>query len=160
VPDGTEAQEGEAGSRAPVDVLRGRVEVIKRGAAAISEAHFETLMSLVSEDFELHPAVAGAFMGATIYRGSDGIRRYLLDMVEIFEDFQFQPLAFKAWHDYIVCSSKATGYGRASGVEIDLDMIAAWRFRDDKIAWGGTFFSLPDALDAIGASEDELEPIE
>jgi len=159
VPNGTGARGKRAAGRQLPETVRRHVEIIERGAAAIGDADLETVMSLVSDDFELHPAIAGAFVGATIYRGRDGARQYLLDIREVFEAFQFRPLAFSAWRDYIVCPSRVTGHGRASGAEIDLEMTAAWRFRDDEIVWGGTFFGLGDALEAIGAGEDELEPI-
>jgi SnoaL-like domain len=117
-------------------------------------------MSLASEDFELHPAIAGAFVGAATYRGKEGARRYLLEIKEAFDEFQFRPLRFSAWRDYLICPSRVTGRGRASGVEIDLDMTAIWRFSGDHIAWGATFFTLAEGLDAIGARADELEPVE
>jgi hypothetical protein len=39
-------------------------------------------------------------------------------------------------------------------------MTFIWRVRDGQLVWGATFFSLAEALEAIGASEDELELIE
>jgi ketosteroid isomerase-like protein len=138
------------------ELTRRHVEIIKRGATAISESDVETLLSLVAEDFELHPAIAGAFVGATIYRGREGARRYLLDVKEVFEDFQFRPLSFSAWRDYLICPSTVTGSGRASGVEIDWNLTAIWRVRGDQVVWGATFFSLADGLAAIGAAPDEL----
>jgi ketosteroid isomerase-like protein len=144
----------------PPEVVRRHVELIKRGAAAITEADVDTLLSLVSQDFELHPGIAGAFVGATIYRGKQGARRYLLDITEVFEQFKFRPLGFSAWRDYLICPSKVTGNGRASGVEIDFVMTAIWRFEADHVVWGGTYFSLNEGLEAIGASADELEGVD
>jgi ketosteroid isomerase-like protein len=150
---------GAVGAPRP-EVVRRHVEILKRGAAAIGEADVETMMSLVTDDFELHPAIAGAFVGPTTYRGKEGARRYLLDIREVFEEFQFTPLSFSAWRDYLVCPSRATGHGTASGVEIDLEMTAVWRVTNGQIVWGATFFTLAEGLEAIGARADELQPVE
>jgi ketosteroid isomerase-like protein len=144
----------------PPDVLRRHVEILKRGAAAIGQGDVGTMMSLITDDFELHPAIAGAFVGPTTYRGKEGARQYLLDIQEVFEEFQFIPLGFGTWRDYLVCPSRATGHGTASGVEIDLEMTAIWRVTNGQIVWGATFFTLAEGLEAIGARADELQPVE
>ncbi len=144
----------------PPEVVRRHVELIKRGAAAITQADLDTLLSLVSEDFELHPGIAGAFVGDTVYRGKRGARQYLLDIKEVFEKFKFRPLGFSAWRDYLICPSKVTGHGRASRVKIDFLMTAIWRFEADHVVWGGTYFSLNEGLEAIGASADELKDVD
>ena len=141
------------------EVVRHYVEIVKRGAAAIGEGDVGTLLSLIADDFELHPAIAGAFVGPTTYLGKEGARRYLLDIKDVFEELQYRPLSFSSWRDYLVCPSRFTGHGTASGVEIDLETIAVWRFRTDQVVWGATFFTLPDALEAIGAKADELHAV-
>jgi ketosteroid isomerase-like protein len=152
--------ETDAEAAPSAEVVRRHVEILKRGAAAIGEGDVMTMMALVTDDFELHPAIAGAFVGPTTYRGKVGARRYLLDIKEIFEEFQFVPLSFSSWRDYLVCPSRATGHGTASGAEIDLEMTAIWRVTNGRIVWGATFFTLAEGLDAIGVKADELEPVE
>jgi ketosteroid isomerase-like protein len=144
----------------PPELVREHVEILKRGAAAIGEGDLATMMSLVTDDFELHPAIAGAFVGPTTYRGKPGARRYVLDIKEVFEEFQFEPLSFSAWRDYLVCPSRVTGRGTASGVEIDMEVTAIWRVANGQIVWGATFFKLAEGLEAIGARADQLEPVE
>jgi ketosteroid isomerase-like protein len=148
------------GNRPSGKVVRHRVELINRGAAAISEGDVDTLLSMASEDFELHPAIAGAFVGATIYRGKQGARRYLLDIRDVFEEFEFRPLGFSAWRDYLICPTRVTGHGRASGVEVDVVMTAIWRFEADHVVWGATFFTPSEGLEAIGANADELKDVD
>ena len=142
------------------EVVGQHVEVLKRGAAAVGAGDLATMMSLVTDDFELHPAIAGAFVGPTTYRGKSGARRYVLDIKEVFEEFQFRPLSFSAWRDYLVSPSRITGRGTASGVEIDLEIIGVWRVTNGQIVWGATFFTLAEGLEAIGATADELAPVE
>jgi ketosteroid isomerase-like protein len=146
----------------PVDRERARrnVAILKRGATAIGDDDVEALMSLVSDDFELHPAIAGAFVGATVYRGKDGARRYVEDIKGVFRDLRLEPFSFSAWDDYLICRTRVFAYGTTSGAEIDLEATMIWRVRDGLAHWGATFFNREDALKAIGASEDKLELIE
>jgi ketosteroid isomerase-like protein len=149
-----------AAGRPSIDAVRRNVELLRRAAAAIGEDDLDAVVRLASDDFELHPAIAGAFVGATVYRGKDGGRRYLEDMKEVFTNFRFEPLSFSAWGDYLVCPSRVSGYGKASGASIDIEMTAIWRFTDGLIVWGATYFDRAEGLAAIGAREDELELIE
>jgi ketosteroid isomerase-like protein len=143
----------------PEDVRR-HVEILKRASAAIGEYNLEALLPLASDELELHPAIAAAFVGATIYRGKEGARRYLADIKEVFEDLRFEPLSFSAWGDYLVCPTKVLGHGRTSGADIDLVMTAIWRMREGLFVWGAAFFDRAEGLKAIGATEDELIGVE
>jgi ketosteroid isomerase-like protein len=144
----------------PPDVIRGHVELAKRGAAAFNARDFEALLSLIADDMELHPAIGGAFVGATTYRGKEGMRRYWEDIMEVIEDFRFEPLSYSAWRDYLIIPNRVAGHGKASGIDIDLEMTFIWRVKNGQLVWGATFFSLQDGLEAIGTSEDELDLIE
>jgi hypothetical protein len=87
------------------------VQILKRARAAFSKREFDAVMPVISDEMELHPAIGGAFVGATTYRGKDGIRSYWEDIMEIIEDFQFKPLSYSAWRDYLVVPNRVTGHG-------------------------------------------------
>ena len=139
---------------------RRNVEILKRAAEATSSRDFDALLSLVSDDMELHPAIGGAFVGATTYSGKEGIRRYLEDLTEVIEDFRVEPVSFSAWRDYLVVPNWVRGHGTTSGIDVDTELTFIWRIKDDQLVWGATFFSRAEGLEAIGASENELELIE
>jgi ketosteroid isomerase-like protein len=117
-------------------------------------------MAFIADDMELHPAVGGAFVGATTYRGKEGVRAYWEDIMEVIDEFQLEPLRYSAWRDYLIAPTRVTGHGAASGLDIELEMTFIWRLRDGQLVWGATFFSRAEGLETIGASEDEIEPIE
>jgi ketosteroid isomerase-like protein len=149
-----------ATARPSPEVARRNVEILKRARAAFSSRDFDALLALISDDMELHPAIGGAFVGATTYTGKDGMRRYLEDIMGVIEDIQFETLSFSAWRDYLIVPNRISGHGTTSGIDIDTEMTFIWRVRDGQLVWGATFFSLAEALEAIGAGEDELELIE
>jgi hypothetical protein len=80
--------------------------------------------------------------------------------MEVIEDVQLEPLSSSAWRDYLIVSHRVTGRGKASGAEFAAEMTFIWRVRADQLVWGATFFSRSEGLEAIGATEDELELIE
>ena len=60
----------------------------------------------------------------------------------------------------MISPTRVLGHGRVSGADIDLEMTAIWRIRGALAVWGATFLNRSDALETIGASEDELELVE
>lgn len=151
--------EGIAARLSP-EVIRRHVEIVKRATASFNRIDVDALLPAFSDEMELHPAIAGAFVGATTYRGKDGIRRYVEDITEVIDNFRLEPLGFSAWRDYLIVPNKVSGHGKTSGVDIATEMTFIWRVRDGQSFWGATFFSRAEGLEAIGASEDELELIE
>jgi ketosteroid isomerase-like protein len=141
-------------------IARDNVGVLKRAREAFSMRDFDALLSLISDDMELHPAIGGAFVGATTYTGKEGLRQYWEDIMEVIADFRFEALSFSAWRDYLIVPNRISGHGTASGIEIDTEMTFIWRIRDGQLVWGATFFSREEGLEAIGASEDQLVLIE
>lgn len=142
------------------ELARRHREILERGRVALNSGDIESVIPFVAEDMELHPAVAGALAGTTVYRGKDGIRQYLKDITEVIEAFELEALEYLSWHDYVVVATRIHGHGRASGADIATEMTLIWRIEEGQIVWGGSFFSSDQGLDAIGGSEDELEPID
>ena len=141
-------------------VARENVELLKRAREAFSRRDFDALLPLISDEMELHPAIGGAFVGATTYTGREGMRRYWEDIMEVIEDFQFEAVSFSVWRDYLIVPNRISGHGTTSGIDINAEMTFIWRIRDGQLVWGATFFSRGEGLEAIGASEDQLELIE
>jgi hypothetical protein len=138
---------------------RSKVEVLERAAAAIREHDVTRLEQMISEDFKLHPAVAPAFGGATVYSGKEGVLRYFDDIVDVFDEFSFEPVEFSIWGDYLICPMRAVGQGKGSGVAIDEVMTGIWRVSGELVTWGATYFDRGEALASIGASEEELTAV-
>ncbi len=134
------------------------VELARRAHEAFNRQDIDATVEFADPEFEWHPAFGEALLGASVYRGKEGFRQYFEQVNEVLEGFKVEPLSFSTFGDAVVLQGRISGRGRASGLEIDTEMTVVWRFRDGKGIWGATYFDRPEALEAIGAREKDLEP--
>jgi ketosteroid isomerase-like protein len=133
------------------------VEIVKRGHDAFNRHDVEAALEVAHPDLEWHPAFGEALLGASVYRGKDGFRRYYEQVNEVLEDFKVEPISFATFQDFVVLQSRISGRGRSSGMEIDTEMTIVWRFKDGQGIWGATYFDRAEALRKIGVREEELQ---
>jgi ketosteroid isomerase-like protein len=134
------------------------VEMVTRGHEAFNRQDIDAALEFAHPDIEWHPAFGESLLGASVYRGREGFRRYFEQVNEVLERFMVVPLSFSTVGENVVLQAEISGHGRASGMEIKTEMTVVWRFRGDKSDWGATYFARDEALAAIGASEDDLIP--
>lgn len=143
-------------ARRNVEEERQNAENVIRGHAALNEGDVEAALQFISPEYELHPAIGGAFTGETVYRGHEGFRRYIQDVKDVFEEFRLEPRTIATYGEWIVVDAEVKGRGHASGVEVDTDMTVVYRERGGKAFWCATYFQREDALKDVGLSEDDL----
>jgi ketosteroid isomerase-like protein len=139
-----------------VEEERQNAENVIRGHAAFNEGDVEGALRFISPEYELHPAVGGAFTGEAIYRGHDGFRRYIEEIKDVFEEFRLEPRTIATCGEWTVVDVEVTAQGHASGVAIDTEMTMIYRSRGGKAFWCATYFQHADALKDVGLSEDDL----
>ena len=85
----------------------------------------------------------------TPYLGVGGLRRYLRDLDETWEEFEVTIEEISARHDYVVA---ATGYIRARQGALELNDRAAFvlRLREHRVVWAKVYRSEGEALGAAG----------
>jgi ketosteroid isomerase-like protein len=132
--------------------------VVRRGHDAFNRQDLDAALEFADPDFEWHPAFGEALLGASVYRGHEGFKHYFEQVHEVLEGFRVEPLKYSTFRDYVVVQGKVSGRGRASGVAIETEMTIVWRLRDGRGMWGATYFGRGEALRAIGAREEDLEP--
>lgn len=126
------------------------------GHAAFNRGDIEAALEFTDPEIELHPALGGAFAGATVYRGHDGVRRYFADLREAFDVIKIEPRAGATCGDWIMIDAAVSGLGHSSEAAVETTMTVVWRDRDGKAVWGATYFDREEALRAIGVAESEL----
>ena len=88
-----------------------------------------------------------------VYRGHDGLRRYVQVVDEMWEDFDARPTAMIEVGDRIVTGSRISGRGRGSGVEVGMELFNVWTFRDGRVLEiVGGYREQAEALEAAGAA--------
>jgi ketosteroid isomerase-like protein len=88
------------------------------------------------------------------HRGIDGLRRFLDQIDEVWDDFQITPEELIDGGDIVVVSHRISGKGRGSGVHAEVVRFGVIAFRDGKVArFTGGFEDRAEALEVAGLSE-------
>jgi ketosteroid isomerase-like protein len=109
------------------------VEIVRAGVDAWNRRDISAVIEFLHADAELIPMRA-VFEG-TVYRGADGLKAFLKDMSDDWEDFRLEPDELREIDDSrVLVLGRIQGRGKASG--IDFEAPAAWvcELRDGKVA--------------------------
>lgn len=119
---------------------------------AISRMDADTLVALCDPEVRFESRITA--IETAIYEGHDGVRRYLDNLAEAFEEIDVEQSDVVEHGDRIVATNRFRARGRGSGLEIEHVFYVAARGRSGKLLWWGFFDSRPDALKAIGLGEE------
>lgn len=145
-------------SQENVEIVRSVLEPFDRADIAGvdwgAEAIRERLERVHSPDLELRPLASGAGSGpSALYRGWDGLVRYLGEWLEPFSEYHAE------WLDYIeagacvLVPSRQWGVGSMSGARVEIELTVAYELRDGQIERIDQYDTLEDALEAVRLRE-------
>jgi ketosteroid isomerase-like protein len=98
--------------------------------------------------------------GAAVYQGHEGMRSYFADHAEAWGDqIHLEPEAFFDLGERTLAFSVAQGRGRHSGAEVVMAIASAARWRKGLMVYLKGYARREEALQDLGVSRDELEPI-
>jgi ketosteroid isomerase-like protein len=114
----------------PVDSAR--VRLVKRAYEAFAERDVETLRSISDPAIEII-TVTGMVAGREDpYRGYDGIRQYIADVVEIWDEIELTPAEFhETAGERILVLGRVRA--RRAGRLLDLPSTWLWEFRGERV---------------------------
>jgi uncharacterized protein len=124
------------------------VDTIRAGLAALNRRDVDGMLATLRPDAELVPL--RAVLEGTVYRGHEGLRRWLADMAEDWDDLRIDTDDVRALDGgRVLVLARFHARGKSSGVS--LDQAAAWicELVDGKVA-RIRFFADADA--ALGAA--------
>ena len=107
------------------------------------------ILEFLDPEIEWAPAIARRMTGAS-YRGHAGVRQWVEDTLEVWEEFRPEPVEFIDAGDHVVVDVRWRGRGRASAVEVDEKVTQVFTFRGGKIVRAETFTDRGQALQAAG----------
>jgi ketosteroid isomerase-like protein len=126
------------------------VETIQEGVAALNRGDVDALVATLAPDVELVPL--RAVLDGSIYRGHEGLRRWLDDMSEDWSEFE---LALQGVSELrpgcVLVRAKIRLRGRSSGVSVDSPGAWLCDMRAAKVA-RIRFFA--DSEAAVAAAEE------
>ena len=125
------------------------VETIRAGLAALNRRDVEGMLATLQPDAEMVPA--RAVLEGTVYRGHDGLRRWLDDMAEDWDDLRIEPDEVRGLEGgRVLVLGGFHARGKSSGVP--LDQPAAWICELRTARWRAcSFFADADAALAAAA---------
>jgi ketosteroid isomerase-like protein len=144
-------------SRENVDAVRSMLEPftginlaeIDLGAEAIRE----TVERDYAPDVELRTLASGIGTGVdALYRGRDGLIRYLQEWLEPFSDYRVDNLDYIEAGDCVLVPTHQRGVGAGSGAEVQIELTTLYGLGDGQITRIHQFDTLEEAREAPGLS--------
>ena len=85
--------------------------------------------------------------GEQVFRGSDGLKRWIENIQEIWDEWRMEPERFIADGDRVVVLIHIVARGELSGVELDRETAHIWSVADGRVTRCEVYFDRSEALD-------------
>jgi ketosteroid isomerase-like protein len=132
------------------------VEIVRRGNAAFNRGDYERLAESWHPDIEFRDLAHAADAPETL-RGAQALLSLMSEWRETFDDFRAEISEYIEAGDHVVCVTRWTGRGTASGIAVDVFQADVYELREGKIV--RATLAYPDkttALEAVGLSEQDV----
>lgn len=126
-------------------------ETIYPAYEAWSRRDIDALLDHVHPDAEARP-ILGANIGASVYRGHEGLRQWFKDLHQEWETFQTRVIRIDEHGDRALCTIDVHARGRASGVVIEGELYHLVDLRDGLILRLDAFRDRDAAMKALEAT--------
>ena len=126
-------------------------EIALAAVDAWNRGDHEAWLALWDEEAEFHPLRAQ--LEGESYSGHDGLRRFVAEMTQDFEEVRFEIEETRDAGEQVVGIGRFRARGRASGVDLDVPLGVLTRIRRGRIVYTRFFSEPADALEAAGLSE-------
>jgi len=126
------------------------IEVVTQAYQAFKRQDAEALIAIADPEIEFGGSAAAP---DGLYRGHDGIRKYMADIDGAFGhewDAELERIA-DAGDDRVVLVARVFGPGKG-GLPLDLRLAHIWDLRDGKLLRGTVYLDPEAALDAVEAA--------
>jgi ketosteroid isomerase-like protein len=129
------------------------VEVVLRMHHAVVRGDVDGFLAEVHPEGEYIAAIQQAMEGADgVIRGHEGLRRWLSDLHDLYEEFDTEILEVRDAGSQVVISFVVQGRGRGSGVTLEQPLAQVVTLRDGKAVQVRDYFSAEEAFDAVELS--------
>jgi ketosteroid isomerase-like protein len=129
------------------------VEIVKAAYEAFAREGLDRWIEHFADDVD-YRAVEGAIDDWGPIKGTDALRAYFQDWIDMFDGFWMEAVELiDAGGDTVVTIERYGGRARLSGVETDQTEVEVFTIRDGKIARGREYATREEALEVAGLSE-------
>jgi len=128
------------------------VELVRQWFAATASGDVARLLEIASPEIEYVPIMA--VLEGRVYRGHEGLERWVTELFEHWETFEPIGERFYERGDTVIATGRWHARGRASGAPLD-NQSATWvvEFRDRRMTRLQTYTSRAEALEALGLDD-------
>jgi len=135
-------------------VSQENVEIVCELYEAFNRGELDAYLWMLDPDFVWQgpqeiPDLAGT------YRGAEGVRRYLSELMEVFNDYRMVPEEFiDAGGEQVLVLAREGGRGKGSGIAVQTNPTGhLWTIRDGRPARLESYWERANALRAVGLEE-------
>jgi uncharacterized protein len=108
------------------------LDLIRTGIAALNRGDIDGMLRPLDPNVELEPL--RAVLEGSVYRGHEGLRKWLGDMKEDWEDFKIEVIDVRELNDdHALVEARIRARARASGIEIDASGAWLCEVHDEKV---------------------------
>ena len=133
------------------------LEAVRDWVAAINAGDSARLVDLADPDVDYLPYLAALAGEAGAYRGHEGLRQYVRDLVEAWSSYGVEIHELEDLGDHVLMQGRLRGTGRSSGLDVDAEMAWLPTFRsgsgEGRYLRLRFFASRDEALEAAGLPE-------
>jgi ketosteroid isomerase-like protein len=130
------------------------VDSHRRFIHAYNRRDLEAMLQELDPEVEWHPAIlAPVEREATVYRGHEGVRQWVRDLDEVFDEIDVRPSEIHDLGDQVVWVGEIRMRGRGSGAWTESPMASVSEIRNGKVIRVRTYLDPTKALEAAGLRE-------
>jgi uncharacterized protein len=127
------------------------VEVVRRLYDSLNQRDIEGVLQLVASDVRWD--LSERVFNPAVYKGHAGVRRFVADLAEVWDEFRVDPVEFIDAGNTVVVLHRIHGRGKGSGVEVELPSTNVYTLRNRTIVTARMYREHADALEAAGLRE-------
>jgi ketosteroid isomerase-like protein len=109
------------------------IEIVRAAIDAWNRSDFDAWIGAWDEQAEFHPS--GCSVESRAYHGHDGLRRFVAEMAEQWEEVRFQVDETRGAGEQVVALGRVRARGGASGVERVVPLALVGVVRDKKVLY-------------------------
>jgi ketosteroid isomerase-like protein len=109
------------------------IEIARAAIEAWNRSDFDAWIGAWDERAEFHPY--GCSVEGRAYHGHDGLRRFVAEMAEEWEQVRFEVDEVRGAGEQVVALGRVRAQGRASGVERGVPLALVGVVRDKKVVY-------------------------
>jgi ketosteroid isomerase-like protein len=123
------------------------VDTVKVLMDAVNRRDIDAYAAVTTSDFEWFPVFA-ARVEQDVYRGREGIEKFLAEVDETWQEFRPMPEEYRDLGDRVLALGRLKTRGRASGVPTDSPWGGIYDMRGGKVSRIRTYLDHGEALQA------------